>query len=441
MRNVALAVLMEVTENAAYANIALRKALGTGGSDARDRAFVTELVNETLRNLGFIDTVINHFSTLPVDMMKPSIRNLLRMSVCQLRVLTKIPPHAAVHEAVELAKSQGFAKLSGFVNGVLRSIVRKPNEPELPEGDWVVRYSYPEALAADLIHWLGEERAEEFARNSHAIPSVTVYANTTKLCSDNNSEYDFGEEINGETLGGGFRTLRNAGDITALQAFKNGLFFVMDPGAMWAVHALGLKPTDTLFDMCAAPGGKSFAAACVMGGAGEITAMDIHPHRVQLMDKTIRRLGLKSIKTKVGDGTNPSYNNKYDAVLLDAPCSGLGTLRKRPEIKYRYDGPDPTLLETQRALLESAATYVKPGGTLVYSTCTVTREENIDRVRQFCKEHPSFTIEPLPMLPDEKTIPHFVEDNCLQLLPGEYNDGFFIARLRYNEKNNEREEQ
>jgi len=425
---------MEVTEDGAYANIALRKALGSGNWDARDRAFVTELVNETLRNLGWIDTVINRFSKLPVGEMKPFIRNLLRISVCQIRVLTKIPPHAAVHEAVELAKAQGYAALSGFVNGVLRTIVRTPNEPNLPEGNWAARYSYPEELAADLIYWLGEEKAGEFARNSHEIPAVTIYANTTKICFDDNVKPFLNEEISGRVLADGFLALRHTGDITALQAFKDGLFFVMDPGAMWAVHALGLKPTDTLLDMCAAPGGKSFASACVMGDAGEITAMDIHPHRVRLMEKTIRRLGLKSIKPIVGDGTKPSGDMKYDAVLLDAPCSGLGTLRKRPEIKYRYDGPDPALLETQRALLESAATYVKPGGTLVYSTCTVTREENIDRVRQFCKEHPSFEIEPLPALPDEKTIPYFTEDGCLQLLPGEYNDGFFVARLRNHEK-------
>jgi transcription termination factor NusB len=142
MRNIALAILTEVTEDGAYANIALRKALGQHTLDPRDRALVTELVNESLRNLGYIDAIINHFSTLPVENMKPFIRNVLRMSVCQLRVLTKIPPHAAVHEAVELAKSQGYSSLSGFVNGVLRAVVRKPNEPEVSDTSWATRYSY-----------------------------------------------------------------------------------------------------------------------------------------------------------------------------------------------------------------------------------------------------------------------------------------------------------
>jgi 16S rRNA (cytosine967-C5)-methyltransferase len=428
MRSVALAVLMEVTEDGAYANIALRKALGQGGLDPRDRAFVTELVNETLRNLGRIDTVINHFSKLTVDKMKPFIRNLLRMSVCQLRVLTKVPPHAAVHEAVELAKSQGFSALSGFVNGVLRAIVRKPDEPKLD--GWAAEYSYPKELAMKLIHWLGEEKAEAFARFSHIPPAITVYANTVKTTLDDLREGLTAEGLDCEKLGGGFLALRNTGDITGLSAFKEGLFFIIDPGAVWAVHALDLKPGRALIDLCAAPGGKSFAAACVMGDAGEIVAMDIHPHRVALMDKMAKRLGLRGIKMMVGDATNAELP-QADAVLLDVPCSGLGTLRKRPEIKYKYSGADPMLGETQRDLLTGAARYVKPGGLLVYSTCTVAREENIDRVRWFCQRHPEFSVEPMPVLPPLENIPHLTEDNCLQLLPGKNNDGFFIARLRH----------
>jgi 16S rRNA (cytosine967-C5)-methyltransferase len=416
MRKLALSVLTEVTEDAAYANIALRKALGQGKLDPRDRAFVTELVNETLRNLNYIDTVINHFSKLPVDKMKPFIRNLLRMSVCQLRVLTKIPPHAAVHEAVELAKSQGFSNLSGFVNGVLRAVVRKPNEPVLCENDWMARYSYPKKLARDLTRWLGEDRAKEFARHSHTPPAITVYANTTKASLDVLVKSLQAEGADCEILDGGFAALRNTGDITELTAFKEGLFFVIDPGAMLAVNALDLKPAQTLLDLCAAPGGKAFAAACLMNDMGEITAMDIHPHRVELMEKAIKRLGFKSIKPIVGDGKikPEGMGAKYDAVLLDAPCSGLGTLRKRPEIKNKYKGIDPALLETQRALLTSAAAYVKPDGVLVYATCTVSKEENTDMVQWFCEEYPEFTL-----------------DNCSQLLPGVNNDGFFTARLKY----------
>jgi 16S rRNA (cytosine967-C5)-methyltransferase len=437
---VAVAILDEVLEKGAYANIALRKALGQSGLDARDRAFVTELVNETLRNLRLIDTVINHFSKLPVDKMKPFIRNVLRVSVCQLRILSKVPPHAAVFEAVSLTKGHGYESLAGFVNGVLRAVVRKPGVPAIPKTtDWPLRYSYPDPLAAKIVEWLGEERACKFARYSHQIPMVTAHTNILKINPDTLAERLRNEGVECTRLDDSFLILKNTGDITGLAAFKEGLFFVMDPGAVWAVKALGLKPGQTMIDMCAAPGGKSFAAACGMGDIGEIYALDIHPHRVGLMDTAIKRLGIKSIKTMARDGTtahSPDDANglpQADAVLLDVPCSGLGTLRKRPEIKYRYMDGMESLLQTQRDLLAAAAAYVKPGSVLVYSTCTINREENIDMVRRFCKERPGFTVEPMPELPNDADIPFFVEDGCLQLLPGPHNDGFFAARLKKTE--------
>jgi len=419
MRNIALAVLMEVMEDGAYANIALRKALGQANLEPRDRAFVTELVNETLRNMGYLDAVINFFASLPVDKMRPYIRNLLRISVCQMRILTKIPPHAAVHEAVELVKSSGNGTLAGFVNGVLRNINRRPDEPVLSDTSWAVKYSCPPRLAAHLTRWLGEDAAREFARYSHAAPPVTIFANTTKITPAALAEKLTAHGMTVTPLEGAFLALRNTGDISASEAFQSGEFFVMDPGAMAVVDALQLQQGQTMLDLCAAPGGKSFAAACVTSDTAAITAMDIHPHRVSLMEMTRKRLGLQSIVTRVGDATVPATSadntqpTLYDAVLLDAPCSGLGTLRKRPEIKLRYDGIDPTLPDLQRKLLTAAATHVASGGILVYATCTVTHEENAQQVASFCVTHPHFTLE-----------------HETQLLPGAHNDGFYIARLR-----------
>ncbi|MCL2364734.1 MAG: 16S rRNA (cytosine(967)-C(5))-methyltransferase RsmB [Defluviitaleaceae bacterium] len=422
MRNIALAVLMEVMEDGAYANIALRKALGQANLEPRDRAFVTELVNETLRNMGYLDAVINFFASLPVDKMRPYIRNLLCMSVCQMRILTKVPPHAAVHEAVELAKSSGNGTLAGFINGVLRNINRRPDEPVLSDTSWAVKYSCPPRLAAHLTRWLGEDAAREFARYSHAAPLVTIYANTTKITSAALAEKLTTHGMTVTPLEGAFLALRNTGDISVTEAFQAGEFFVMDPGAMAVVDALQLQPAQTMLDLCAAPGGKSFAAACATGGSAIITAMDIHPHRVTLMEMTRKRLGLQNITTRVGDATVPAtplattenvQPMLYDAVLLDAPCSGLGTLRKRPEIKLRYNGIDPTLPDLQRKLLTAAATHVAPGGILVYATCTVTLEENAQQVASFCAAHPGFSLE-----------------HEAQLLPGAHSDGFYIARLR-----------
>ncbi|MCL2188342.1 MAG: 16S rRNA (cytosine(967)-C(5))-methyltransferase RsmB [Defluviitaleaceae bacterium] len=412
MRNIALAILMEVTENEAYANIALRKGLAQTTLEPRDRALVTEIVNETLRNLRVIDGIINHFSTLPVDQMKPYIRNLLRISICQLRVLTKIPPHAAVHEAVELAKSQGYGKLAGFVNGILRNAVRNPDTPPPPSEDsWALRYSYPAKLANDIKRWLGKEDAKTFAQNSHIPPALTIFTNTTKTTPEALAATLAAVDIECEPLENGLFALRNTGDISALPAFKEGLFFVIDAGAVAAVRALQLQPHQTLLDLCAAPGGKTFAAAAFMQNTGEITALDLHPHRVTLIEMTAKRLGFTQIKTLVGDGTSISLP-QYDAVLLDAPCSGLGTIRKRPEIKYKYNGTDETLPDVQRNLFANAAKHVKPNGTLVYSTCTVARDENHDMVEWFLKYHLQFYL-----------------DSQEQLLPGSHNDGFFIARL------------
>ncbi|MCL2240681.1 MAG: 16S rRNA (cytosine(967)-C(5))-methyltransferase RsmB, partial [Defluviitaleaceae bacterium] len=288
---------------------------------------------------------------------------------------------------------------------------------------------YPEGLASSLVRWLGEDGAESFARHSHTPPAIPIYTNTTKTTPTALEKSLQAQGVECTPLEGGFFIVRNTGDITALRAFEEGAFFVMDPGAMWVVHALGLEPGHVFLDLCAAPGGKAFAAACVMGDAGEIIATDIHPHRVALMEKAAKRLGLKSIKTMAQDALAPIGLPLADAVLLDVPCSGLGTLRKRPEIKHKYKGANTALLDTQRDLLSAAAKRVKPGGVLVYATCTVAREENMEMVQGFCRAHPGFAVEPLPFLPPAN-LPHFMQENCLQLLPGLHNDGFFIARIR-----------
>ena len=434
-RGVAVSILSDILEAGAYANIALRKALAQTALDSRDRAFVTELVNETLRNLLSIDYVINHFSKITVAKMKPFIRNLLRVSVCQLRHIEKTPESAAVNEAVKLAKVSGYAGLSGFVNGVLRNIVRQPDAPPMPNpGDpaYLARqFSYPRWLAADFVKWLGTEEALHFCQNSHLPPPVTVFTNTVKITTEALAARLQEEGVDCSPLGDTFLILRHTGDMARLAAFTEGLFFVMDPGAMSAVTAMGLKPGQTVLDLCAAPGGKSFGAACQMGNAGHVRAFDIHPHRTALVRESIKRLGLTCISPETKDATvyDPSLDATAEAVLLDAPCSGLGTIRKRPEIKYNRQASDiPSLTEKQHQMLSIGAKYVKPGGVLVYSTCTVAREENIDNIRWFLGHHEEFKIKPLE-LPERTNMRFIQEDGCLQILPGPANDGFFVAAM------------
>ena len=434
-RAVAVSILTDILETGAYANIALRKALSQTKLDSRDRGFVTELVNETLRNLISIDYVLNHFSKVPVAKMKPFIRNLLRMSLCQLRHIDKTPESAAVNEAVNLAKAQGYAGLSGFVNGVLRTAARQPDAPPMPKPGTLAyltrQYSYPTWLATALAKWLGPDEALHFCENSHLPPPVTVFANTVKITTQALALRLQKEGVDCTLLGDNFLVLRHTGDMTHLPAFTEGLFFVMDPGAICAVAAMGLQPGQMIIDLCAAPGGKSFAAACHMGNTGQVRAFDIHPHRTALIRETVKRLGLTAVTPETKDATvyDPSLQAAADTVLLDAPCSGLGTIRKRPEIKYNRTASDiETLADKQRQMLAVAAQYVKPGGNLVYSTCTVAREENIDNVRWFLQNH-HYDVQPME-LPQSANTRFIVEDNCLQILPGPTNDGFFVAILK-----------
>jgi len=427
-RFVAVQILSEITENAAYANIALRKALAESELDSRARAFVTDMVNETLRNLIQIDSVINKFSSkTPVDKMKPAIRSILRVATCQILFMEKIPSRAAINEAVTLAKIYGFENLSGFVNGVLRNIDRgKPfninnflNTANPSQADILsLTYSYPKWLVANTIKWLGDNAAETFFKNSHTPPPVVILTNTYKTTLAQLVESLQSEEVEATPIENSqhpFLVLRKSGDITRLAAFKQGHFFVMDPGAMRAVSAVEPKPGQTIIDLCAAPGGKSFALACRMQNQGTILSYDIHPHRVELINQTRKRLGLTIVTPAVKDICvfDPALKAKADTVLLDAPCSSLGTIRKHPEMKYTRKPTDILeLAEKQSEMLKVAAKYVKPGGKLVYCTCTITKEENPDNIQYFLKNHPQFSLE-----------------FATQTLPTPLSDGFYVAVL------------
>ena len=443
-REAAVSVLSDILESGAYANIALRKTLTEVKLDSRDRAFVTELVNETLRNLLSIDYVLNHFSKVPVAKMKPFIRNLLRMSVCQLRHMEKTPDSAAVNEAVILAKANGYAGLSGFVNGVLRTVARQPGVPAMPGKDnpeyLARRYSYPGWLATSLVKWLGAKEAELFCHNSHLPPPVTIFVNTHKTTPSELAKrlHEEGVEITpiispiqadiDNCPLKDFLTIRSMGDISRLASFREGHFIVMDPGAIFAVAAMVPRPGHTVIDLCAAPGGKAFATACYMGNTGRVHAFDVHPHRTSLISDMLRQLGLTCVAPETKDATthDPGLDASADAVLLDAPCSGFGTVRKRPEIKYNRNPSDiAALAEKQRSMMSVGAKYVKPGGVFVYSTCTITREENIDNVHWFLRQHP-FKMRPI-QFPQSNEVRFIEEDDCIQILPGPINDGFFVA--------------
>jgi len=426
-RQIAISVLMEISEKNAYNNIALRRALDAHpNSKQMQRAFVTELVNGTLRNRILIDHVINSFSRNPTSDMKPFITELLRTAVYQIMFMSKVPPSAAVNEAVKLAKRNGFEPLSGFVNGILRNIVRagdikpwdsvpgKVQRTFPPAGDLSpdpvylsIRYSFPLWLARALQDWLGDG-AEKFCADSHIAPAVTVCVNTLKT---NRDALAAELEATGIICTASETTdtclhLRRVSNLTATDAYKKGHFFVIDENAYLAALALRPAPGQTIIDLCAAPGGKSFALAGLMQNEGKIISCDIHPHKIRLLEKMASRLSISCIQAEVRDALVPNPDWQADAVLLDAPCTGFGIIQKKPDIKYTKTMKDvKELAKFQRALLTAAATYVKHGGTLVYSTCTVTTEENEDNTAWFLENHP------------------------YELLTQERIGGFFIARM------------
>ncbi|MCL1862771.1 MAG: 16S rRNA (cytosine(967)-C(5))-methyltransferase RsmB [Defluviitaleaceae bacterium] len=413
-RAIATEVLSEIMDNGAYANIALRKALAQSETTPQARAFITEMVNETVRNIILIDHIIGSFSNTPTSELKPVIRNILRLAICQIRFLERIPERAAVDEAVKLTKQHNFERLSGFVNAILRNIVREPDKPNIHPKDLALRYSYPAWMVNSLIKWLGSKSAIEFCENSHKPAPITILPNTCK--TDVESLVASLEAEGVDVVDNASLSLRHTGDITRLTAFKEGHFVVADPGAMMAVDALEAKAGQTVIDMCAAPGGKSFATAFQMQNEGRILAFDIHPHRVELIRQTQKRLGLSIIEPSVHDATvfNPGLVNIADAVLVDAPCSGLGTIRRHPEIKFTRQPDDIQVLAKKQArMLENAAKYVKPGGKLVYCTCTVATEENMEIVNAFSHAIPNYEL-----ISAEQTLP------CAEA------DGFFTAVMQ-----------
>jgi len=397
-------VLTEINQQGAYNNIALRKALNARDDwDPRDKAFVTELVNGTLRNQILIDYILDKFSKKPASRMKPFIRELLRTAVYQIRWMDKVPNSAAVNEAVKLVRSNGFSALSGFINGILRNIVRAHEDGSftIPQ-DWGTQYSFPSWLVDEVKRWLGLQ-AKEFFEGSHITPGVSFCVN--KLKTD---QYD--EDM---------IHLKNASDIRETEGFKQGHLFVMDEGAYIAAKATNVKPGQNVIDLCAAPGGKSFAMAVMMKNRGKIMSCDIYPHKLELMATMVRHLGITNISLEERDATiiNPKWANWADAVLLDAPCSGFGIIRRKPDIKYSKTMEDvENMAKLQKELLTAASAYVKPGGTLVYSTCTITTEENSDNVQWFLDNFP------------------FILEESTQLMPTERHDGFFIARMRKHDK-------
>lgn len=417
-REAALKTLYAVEKDGAYLNIALNDIISESRLTQPDAALCTNLVLGVERNRLFLDNIISNLSSIRLKKISVWILNILRMGIYSLRFMEKIPESATINECVKLAKRYGHAKSAGFVNAILRKAVTSGDFlPEEGTTEYLsVFYSYPEWI---VQKWTKEGIGDVVGllEAGNSTPPTYLRRNSLK------GEIEIPEGIEKASMG------KNAYIYTAGGAFhgsrlqREGYFSIQDAASQLSVEALGVEGGMEVLDLCAAPGGKSEYCAEMMGNCGRIIACDLYPHKTELIDKSCERLGITIVETMVNDAEkfNGEFEDRFDRVLLDAPCSGLGIIRRKPDIKWTKGASDcSALAETQYRMLRHAKRYVKSGGILVYSTCTISKMENEQMVKTFLRENKNFEL-----LPDE-----FLEKGYRQLLPNESNtDGFFIARF------------
>ena len=415
-RMVALTVLSQVFSEQAYAGIALDRELKKSSLDVRDKAFASKMVYGVIQNLTFIDYQIEKASDIKLKKILPVILNLLRLSVYQIFFLDKVPDSAAVNEAVTITKKLHLSKTAGFVNAVLRCIIREGKK--LPDADdkiqyFSVLYSYPKWLVRLWLSELGEENLPKMlaAGNEEALTAIRV--NRTKIGID-----DFLKNVDGVNAQTEYGVvLKNCGDIKKIYGFNEGYFTVQDTSSQMVGHLLAPKRGESVLDVCSAPGGKTTHIAELMENEGEVVAWDLYEHKRRLVEDTAARLGLSIIKPYVHDAKvfKEELAETFDKVLVDAPCSGLGIIRKKPDIKWKRKPSDIELLQKEQfEILTVSSKYVKIGGVLLYSTCTVSDAENTGVIEKFLKENTNFVIDGNP-----KVLYPYLDNT----------DGFFICRM------------
>ncbi len=441
-RDVALEALVAVDQNESYAGQALERALRRHAIPRRDRSLATELVYGVQRRLNTLDWALSQVSSRPLADMTVWIRSDLRLAAYQLLFLDRIPPSAAVNEAVELAKKHGHKGVAGFVNGVLRALLRRqdalpyPDPQQDPVAYLALRHSHPEWLVRRWLERYGFEGTEALLRANNETPPLTVRPNRLRTDREGLVQALTAEGV--ETEPGRLLpdsvVIKGGPIFEELKAFQDGLFTVQDEGSMLVGQVVQPAAGMTVLDACAAPGGKSVHLAELMGNQGRVVAVDSHPHKLQLIRDNARRLGTDIVTPKLGDAreVGAGMAAQVAAALVDAPCSGLGVLRRRADSRWRKSPAQiAELHDLQVDILHGVAAAVKPGGVLVYSTCTTEPEENQETVEAFLAGHPEFELQDLrPFLPPALVAEPTAASGWVQLLPHVHGtDGFFIARM------------
>lgn len=438
-RQAAFVSLQKYENGGKYLNIEADTAIRRNALEGADRALYTNIVYGTVERRITLEYLLAQLCDRPLAKIDRNVAIILRMSLYQLRYLDRVPAYAVLQEAGELTRRFAAQSAVGFVNAVLREYERRGAEIAMPspqvdfERYLSVTYSYPAWFCALLVRCYGKRRAEAILKAFEKNPPLTLFPNLLKtdragLLRALRAEGIACEETRYSPYG--VRLSRHV-PIDAITPLAQGLCFVQDEASQLAALALGAAPAQTILDSCACPGGKSFALALLCGDKAKIISCDLHENKLSLVRRGAEKLGIASVEAQARDSGAfyPPFENAFDRVLCDVPCSGLGVLSKKPDIREKKEEEIERLPAVQRRILENCARYVRPGGELVYSTCTVHPAENEEQIKVFLREHPEFSLQPFML--GQETV-----QGMQTLLPDRYAgmDGFFIAKLRKTER-------
>lgn len=425
-REIALKILYKIDKEDAYSNIELNEQIKQNRKNLteKDIGLISEIVYGVTTWKLTLDEIIKKYSKIKIKKISPWILNILRMGIYQIIFLDKIPKSAAVNESVNLAKRYGHASSSNFVNAILRKIEKNDYEEFFKIKDDIERISkttsMPKWIVEELMKSNDEKEVEQICKNSNIKPKVTIRVNTLKI---NKQELikklkEKGIECNEpQEKVDDFLILEKIKNIENIDEFKKGYFTIQDISAGQTARILNPQPGELVLDACSAPGGKTTYMAELMKNKGKIEAWDIHEHRTKLVEQNAQRLGINIIETKVKDASlyDESLKEKFDKILLDVPCLGIGVIKRKPDIKWQRKPEDiEKITEIQKKILNNCSKYLKKDGTMVYSTCSILKEENQDVVDKFLKENSEFYMEP---------------NEVRNILPNQEKDGFFICKI------------
>lgn len=437
-RNLAIKALYRIDEDKSYSNIVLDEILNSNRDKLTntDIGFISELVYGVTTWKLTLDSIIQKYSNIKLKKISSIVKNILRIGAYQIIFLDKIPKSAAVNESVNLCKKYSI-KSAGFVNAILRKVEKEDLEELSKIENTVERISkttsMPEWFVNVLINELGENKAEEICKNSNIKPKMSIRVNNLKTNKENLIKKLEDKDIKFESGKlDDFIYLNSVKNVTNLKLYSDGLFSMQDEAAALTALVLSPKEEEKILDCCSAPGGKTTYLAELMHNKGTITAWDLYENRLKLVDENAKRLGINIISTEVNDSTKlkEEYIEKFDKVLLDVPCLGLGVIRRKPDIKWQREEKDiQDISKTQIEILKTCSKYVKKGGTLLYSTCSILKEENENIIEKFLEENGEYEI----VNPDNDKLKNFrnniINNKYINLYTNANNDGFFICLL------------